>query len=193
MKTGDKIALWALAVAVITGLIGLAAWLYPKSSDPATASVPPSVNRTTVNQQPTAGGPTGTSGDGGSTESTDGAPVAPKTGKITLTETYSVILDSDSLNWDVHWGCGTCDLWLQGDLSAGYGGALVPLANDDQGAYKTCASATAYVHSVSSRTVKPGLRLCVRTTNGNFALVAVTKVDHGSGSVTANVTSWIER
>jgi hypothetical protein len=190
MKTGDKIALWGLVIAVVTGLIGLAAWRYPKSSDPATAEQPPSsVNRTAANQQPTPDNPTETTDDGGST---DNAPVTPKTGKITLTETYSVILDSESLNWDVHWGCGTCDLWLQGDLSAGYGGALVPLANDDGGTYKTCAGATAYVHAVSSRTIKPGLRLCVRTTNGNFALVAVTEVDRESGSVTANVTSWIE-
>jgi hypothetical protein len=199
MKLGDKIALWGLALALVTGFITFAAWWFPHNDDQQTTSQRqnPVTTTTTANNIITGS----TTPAGGSASQTQepapagDAPVAPRTGKITLTSTNSVILDSQSLNWDVHWGCGTCDLWLQGDLSAGYGGALAPLDGDEEGVYLTCAGATGYQHSISPRSIKPGLRICVKTTNANFALVTISKVvleSNSVNSITANVTSWIE-
>jgi hypothetical protein len=46
-------------------------------------------------------------------------PPPTRSGTITIAEGHSVILDTNSPNWNTNRGCGDCSLWFQGELSPG--------------------------------------------------------------------------
>jgi hypothetical protein len=99
-----------------------------------------------------------------------------RSGLVTLSEGYSADLDSELQNWDVIAGCGgSCDLWLQDGLHPGYGGAIAPVTSTEPSSVDTCAGATAYEPVIDERRLKKGFRVCIKTTESNFALAQIVK------------------
>jgi|SRR6185437_13237622 len=100
-------------------------------------------------------------------------------GTITLNNGYSVALYTDVPNWQINIGCGgDCELWYQDDLMPGYGGQIAPLAAGDSGTYEECSSTTAYEPQIQKDSVTKGLRACVMTQSGHFALIQIIDVMH---------------
>ncbi|WP_433717830.1 hypothetical protein ACQP2Y_27015 [Actinoplanes sp. CA-051413] len=187
MTTGEKWTAWGVGLTFGGLLIALGAWLLPmdnSSSDGGTGS-----------RQNDGGGagPAATVPPAATENDSDGQPQA-RSGTITIKERHSVVLDTSATNWSVSNGCGDCSLWFQGDLMAGYGGDLAPLSSSDSESYTTCAAATQYQHTIKHDDISPGLRMCVRTPKGNFALVQVAGFHDTNGFeddyVKLEVTSW---
>ena len=99
-------------------------------------------------------------------------------GTITLNNGYSVTLYTDAPNWQINIGCGGCELWYQDDLMPGYGGQIAPLPTGDSGTYEECSSTTAYEPQIPKDSVTKGLRACVMTQDGHFALIQIIDVMH---------------
>ncbi len=126
-------------------------------------------------------------------------------GQLTLTNGYCVDLDSTVPNWSVSSDCSTDGaINGNGDIRelTDDEGLYAPNSNDfailgpsQPGTFATCDAATDYSTNIGTSSVIPGLRFCVRTTSGNFALMQVINAHDDSNdvsltSVTFNVTVW---
>jgi hypothetical protein len=126
-------------------------------------------------------------------------------GQLTLTNGYCVDLDSTAPNWSVSSDCSTDGaINGNGDIRelTDDEGLYAPNTNDFAilgtslpGTFATCDAATDYVTGIGTNLVVPGLRFCVRTTSGNFALMQVINAQDDSNglgliSATFNVTVW---
>jgi hypothetical protein len=145
---------------------------------------------------------------------TSGGAVPPNTtsgevlrkGRITLTNGYCVDLDSTAPNWAVTSDCSTDGaINGKGDIRelTDDGGLYAPNSNNDfapldpsqSATFATCDAATDYTTTIDTNSVIQGLRFCVRTTSGNFALMQVINAhadanDVGLTSATFKVTVW---
>jgi hypothetical protein len=125
-------------------------------------------------------------------------------GSLVLTEGYCVDLDTAVPNWSVSDSCGTLGaIGNDGDIrelnvDRGLYGPnntdFAILGQSQPGTFSTCDSVTNYSSSIDAKSVVQGLRFCVRTTSGNFALMQVISAKpDGSFSLASaafNVTVW---
>jgi hypothetical protein len=175
------------ALATIAGLFIAGLGIYIAHLDAGPASGGSAAAHPT--NAPSLAGPT----DSGPSSETE-APATSRSGSFTLNEGYSVVLDTDSPNWNVKNGCGDCDLWLTNGLLGGYGGSVAELSGSQTPDYATCSAATQYQQQISEDSLSDGLGICVRTTHGNFAGVIIKEIKRNESNFISGVTfsavSW---
>jgi hypothetical protein len=192
-------ALGAVAAAVIAALVGHSAGVVyigsVPSANPTSSPVPatsPSPNTTSSPNPNPTGPPPATPKPPGSVL---------RVGTFTLTQGYCVDLDTAARNWSVSSDCGTASaINGNGDIRVDSSDILTPggadfavLDQSQSGTFAACDSVTNFSTELKQQLVIPGLRLCMRTTSGNFALMKVVSVDNSGGileSVSFNVTIW---
>jgi hypothetical protein len=186
-------ALGAVAAAVIAALVGHSAGVVYIGSAPSAG--------------PTSG-PAITSISGSTETSKPSVTQTPtitgsvlREGKFTLTQGYCVDLDTAVPNWSVSSDCGTAgaingngDIRVDSlDILAPAGADFAVLDQSQPDSFATCDSVTDFSSELGQKSIIPGLRLCMRTTSGNFALMKVFSVNNSGGileSVTFNVVVW---
>ncbi len=139
-------------------------------------------------------GPSPATQSGSTVDSTDVNPsrdpqagATSRTGSFTLAQGYSVNLDTNSPNWNIHRGCGSCDFWLQGSLTGGYGGDVAQLSSSQSLDYPTCVATTQY-SAIQGQDLEPGVNICAKTKSGVFAGLTVQNVEADSSGRTSAVT-----
>ncbi len=111
--------------------------------------------------------------------------------QLTVADEYCLDLDTQALNWRVHrcvGGRGTPDDdLLVSDFSAAIVGqnnvdfSIVDAASPD--AFETCDSSTAYATELRVKQIPVGTRICARTTERNYAMLRVDRIDGSSTSL----------
>lgn len=193
----------AIVVAIIGALGAIIAALV--ATNYIVINTNPGASRAGVSSVPTASSTSSSVPSNTSSGKTSSGELLRK-GQLTLTNGYCVDLDSTVPNWSVSSDCST------GGAINGNGdireltddqGLYAPNSSNDfailgpsqPGTFATCDAATDYVTDIGTSSVIPGLRFCVRTTSGNFALMQVINAQddtNGVGliSATFNVTVW---
>jgi hypothetical protein len=182
------VALIGAAGVVVAAIISAVALLISSGGD----SVSPPPRQANSTPPSTTSVPT-TPPSSSTTSSPSATPL--RSGPVTLSEGYSADLDSDLPNWNVGQGCGgNCDLWLQDGLRPGYGGEIAPISSTESPSVDTCAGATAYEPSIDERRLIKGFRICIKTTEDNFALAEIVKVitsaDGELAQLRFDITVW---
>ena len=186
--------------ALITALVAAAGFFVGRATGAPTATPTATV---TVTASPAA--PVTSSVPGSLAPSDASSGEVLRKGQLTLTNGYCADLDSTVPNWSVSSDCATYgaingngdirELDTDQGLYAPDNDDFAILNSSQPGTFATCDAATDYSTDIGTNSVIPGLRFCVRTTAGNFALMQVTNAqddvnDVGLASVTFNVTVW---
>lgn len=197
----------AVIAAVIAAAGGVAGAFIGRATSPGnsapkavvTVTATPAVTVTVTAAAQGGTGGSGTDTQPGSTPPTAGSLL--RQGNFTLTQGYCVDLDTSASNWSVSSDCGTASaINGRGDIRVDDLDIMTPGNADfavlDQslaGSFASCSSITDFTGELGQALVVPGLRLCVRTTSGNVALMKVSGVNNSGGiieSVSISVTVW---
>jgi hypothetical protein len=113
---------------------------------------------------------------------------------LTLSQAYSADLDTTNPAWDVEYAGNEERFDIEYDHSS-----LTALSPSDlaivsgSARYETCRDATGYTEEVDWRKIKPGLGVCVRTSEKRFAFLTVKKlvgdIDNPE-AIQLDVTVW---
>ena len=151
-------------------------------ASPGTSSPPaPAGSNGTPSTVPSNGSPT---------------PTIRRKGSLTLNDGAESDLDSLAANWDVpSLGGNEGDLIIGGNEIGTSSGSLLAELDSFPSTYQGCISTTDYVSNIQAPNLHPGANFCVKTDQGRFSLLHVTKIsqDATSGSVLSIsffVTTW---
>ncbi|WP_436532764.1 hypothetical protein [Actinoplanes sp. HUAS TT8] len=195
LKTGDKIALWGLATAVVTGLISVAAWQYPHSDPKPAAGTQQPGGPIAIDRTPTGAlseMPTATAGEAPS--STDFAETDPPTFVkdlvVPLTNYTSLSLSTAKIEESR----GAADLYYDAPAGGkprirdGMGGRTSILIEDPT--RQGCQDAVDTRPNTKPITsLKKATRICVTVYDG-VALLEVTSAPDADGDLGLRLTYW---
>jgi hypothetical protein len=108
---------------------------------------------------------------------------------VTLSGSYNLDLDATTPDWDVglEQGGSSFDLAFYGSSLSTDDAVLMTGTVDAD----TCAVATGYQKTIDSSLLKPGVAMCLRTSDRRLAALKVEKFDpRTSDSITFDLTVW---
>jgi hypothetical protein len=108
---------------------------------------------------------------------------------LTLTADYSADLDSMPPGWGVKFEENDYkDIEVHHSNLVSENGDMAIVSGAPK--YETCQDATAYQFEVEWRYVRPGLKVCVRTSENRYAFVTVKKFNKETDDIQLDVVVW---